>query len=229
MWHNILEACLRTNPIPRRTLSGIRIFRFVTDKQFQILLDFAIHSVTQKGLAMEALGLPSLNSLTISCSNFQVQNVFKTSKRAQHCSSSELSSLKLRPLYYSSSELSSPKLRPSCRTHLLVFKYSNFSYFWLMGFTYFLWVFCFCQCLVAKKMKERKREKKANFSVLLILFLSFFIFYFFWFLWEAIIILTVCFCDWLIAPCFGTIFGFLFLTLHRNQWSFCDWLIAPCF
>ncbi|XP_062168873.1 rhodanese-like domain-containing protein 11, chloroplastic [Alnus glutinosa] len=69
---------------------------------------------------MEALGLPSLNSLTISRSNFHVQNVFKISKRvAQHWSSSELSSLKLRPFYYSSSELSSPKLRPSCRTHLL--------------------------------------------------------------------------------------------------------------
>ena len=213
-----------TNRISSRTLSGIRIFRFVTDKQFQILPHFAIHSVSQKGLAMEALGLPSLNSLTISCSNFRVQNVFKTSKRAQHCSSSELSSLKLRPFYYSSSELSSPKLRPSCRTHLLVCKYSNFSYCWIMGFTYFLWVFCFCQCLVAKEMEGK--EKKANFSVLLILFLFFF---FFWFILEEIINLTMCFCDCLIAPCFGTTCGFLFLILHRNQWSFCDWLTAPCF
>ncbi|GMY14984.1 rhodanese-like domain-containing protein 11, chloroplastic [Fagus crenata] len=54
---------------------------------------------------MEALGLPSLHSLTISCSNFQVRNVSNISKRTQ--------------LYCTSLDLSSLKLRPSCRTQLL--------------------------------------------------------------------------------------------------------------
>ncbi|KAG2678714.1 hypothetical protein I3843_11G015900 [Carya illinoinensis] len=69
---------------------------------------------------MEALGLPPLNSLNISCSNFQVQNVSKSPKRTHYFSSLELSSLKPRPFCYSSSELSSLKLRPSSGgTHLL--------------------------------------------------------------------------------------------------------------
>ncbi|KAG7954405.1 hypothetical protein I3843_11G015600 [Carya illinoinensis] len=58
---------------------------------------------------MEALGLPPLNSLNISCSNFQVQNVSKSPERTHYFSSLELSSLKPRPFCYSSQFL--PKVQ----------------------------------------------------------------------------------------------------------------------